>query len=117
MFDNCKSGLMWIATLGLLTLPVVGANSPVPGTLNYTEGQVLLDGRKVSGVGQNHLEQNGVLETSQGKAEMLLTPGVFLRIGDNSAVRMISPNLTNTEVQLLRGEATVYVAQRFNDNN
>ena len=108
---------MWVATLGLLTLPVVGASTPGPGTLNYLEGQVSMDGRKVSGTGQARLEQGGLLETSEGRVELLLTPGVFLRIGDNSAVRMISPNLTNTEVQLLHGQAMIEVAQLFKENN
>jgi len=71
---------MWVATLGLLTLPVVGASTPGPGTLNYLEGQVSMDGRKVSGTGQARLEQGGLLETSEGRVvELLLTPGVFLR--------------------------------------
>jgi hypothetical protein len=48
-----------------------------------------------------------VLRTGQGKAEMLLTPGVFIRLGDNAAVRMVSPSLTDTRVELLQGEAMV----------
>ena len=106
-----------MATLGLLTLPVVGATSPGPGTLNYIEGQASVDGRTFTSTGHARLEQNEVLETSSGRVELLLTPGVFLRIGDNSAVRMISANLTNTEVRLLHGEATVEVAQLFKENN
>jgi hypothetical protein len=39
----------------------------------------------------------------------LLTPGVFLRVGENSAVRMISPNLLNTQIALDRGRADVEV--------
>ena len=34
------------------------------------------------------LNTGDVLDTAQGKAEILLTPGVFLRVGDNSEVRM-----------------------------
>ena len=40
---------------------------------------------------------------------MLLTPGVFLRVGENSAVRMISPNLLNTQMELDRGRADIEV--------
>src|ERR1700676_1018152 len=90
MFDKCKTGLIWFGTLGSLALPLAAANSPVPGTVNYIEGQVSMDGRRVTDAGRARLEPNGVLETASGKAELLLTPGVFLRIGDNSAVRMVS---------------------------
>ena len=117
MFDKCKTGLIWFGTLGSLALPLAAANSPVPGTVNYIEGQVSMDGRRVTDAGRARLEPNGVLETASGKAELLLTPGVFLRIGDNSAVRMVSPGLTNTEVQLIHGEATIEVAQLFKENN
>ena len=117
MFDKCKTGLAAIATLGLLALPVVAANSPMPGTLNYIEGQVSLNGRTITAPSQARLDPNGVLETSQGRVEMLLTPGVFLRLGDNSSVRMVSPSLTNTQVQLLHGEALVEVAQLYKEND
>jgi hypothetical protein len=47
------------------------------------------------------------LTTTNGKAEILLTPGVFLRLGDNSQARMLSNGLADLEVTLDRGEATV----------
>jgi hypothetical protein len=64
-----------------------------------------------------NLEPNQVLSSDHGKAEILLTPGVFLRTGDNSAVRMISPELTDTQVELLNGEAMVEVTQLFKGND
>ena len=117
MFNKCKTGWVLIASLGLLAFPVIAANPPGPGTLNYIEGQVSMNGRRLANTGQAQLGPNGILETSQGKAEMLLTPGVFLRIGDNSELRMISPNLTDTQVQLLHGQAMVEVAQLFKEND
>jgi hypothetical protein len=82
-----------------------------PGTINYVEGQVTVEGRAVAakGLGQTELAPGRMLETGQGKAEMLLTPGVFLRLGDNSAVRMVSPSLTDTRVELVRGRALLEV--------
>jgi hypothetical protein len=47
---------------------------------------------------------------------MLLTPGVFFRLGDNSAATLISPSLTNTEVALNQGQAMVEVAEIHKDN-
>jgi len=82
-----------------------------PGTINYAEGQVRLDGRSVavSKLGSTEVAPGHVLQTENGKAEMLLTPGVFLRLGDHSAARMISPSLTDTRVELVRGEASLEV--------
>ena len=89
-----------------------------PGTVNYAEGSVSLAGQSIGAkqLGQTEVEPGQVLETSAGKAEMLLTPGVLLRIGDNSAVKMVSPSLTDTRVELLRGEAMVEAAEVLDAN-
>ena len=60
--------------------------------LNYVEGQVTIAGQPVTSqsVGSMQLEPNQVMETGQGRAEILLTPGIFVRIGDHSSLRMIS---------------------------
>ncbi|HZU29558.1 MAG TPA: FecR domain-containing protein [Candidatus Angelobacter sp.] len=95
-----------------------GANSALPGTLNYVEGQV--------NIGQDAINSNAVgtalqpdesLQTGNGKAEILLTPGVFLRVDDNSSVRMISPSITNTSVEVEQGRAMVEVAEIHDQNN
>jgi len=48
---------------------------------------------------------------------MLLTPGVLLRLGPNSQVRMVSPNLTDTRVEVLRGTAMVEATDLHKENN
>ena len=81
-----------------------------PGTVNYTEGQVNLNGQAIdSQSSRSEVAPGQVLETRDGRAEMLLTPGVYLRIGDNSAIRMVAPSITDTQVELLRGEANLEV--------
>jgi hypothetical protein len=78
-----------------------------PGTINYTEGQVTIDGRAIGAkqLGSLELAPGKTLQTGNGKAELLLTPGVFLRLDDHSAVRMISPSLTGVQVAMVRGRA------------
>jgi hypothetical protein len=95
------------------------ANPAVPGTLNYVEGQVSINGHTVnqSSVGFSELQVGQVVETGNGRAEILLTPGVFLRLGDNSVVRMISPNLAKTEVEVVKGRANVEVDQLYKQND
>src|ERR1700748_621940 len=95
------------------------ANTARPGTLNYVEGQVSINGQTVNwlSVGSSALQEGQVVETGNGRAEILLTPGVFLRLGNNTAVRMISPNLAKTEVELVKGRADVEVDQLFKQND
>ena len=99
-------------------LVTASASVARPGTINYAEGSVTLAGKAIGvrQLGQSEVEPGQVLATSGGKAEMLLTPGVVFRIGDHSAVKMISPSLTDTRVELLRGEAMVEAAQVFDAN-
>jgi hypothetical protein len=68
-------------------------------------------------VGSVDLQPGQTLQTANGKAEILLTPGVFLRLDDNSAVTMISPSLTNTQVEIAKGRAAVEVDEIHSLNN
>jgi hypothetical protein len=95
-----------------------GANPARPGTLNYVEGHASIDGHQVSArsVGAAELAAGHYLATADGKVEVLLTPGVFLRLDDNSTIKMVSPNLTHTEVLLERGRAEVEADQLYPQN-
>jgi len=95
------------------------ANQARPGTLNYIEGQASIEGRQLSpnSVANTELQPGQTLSTANGKAEILLTPGVFLRLGSDSTVEMVSPNLTSTEIKLETGRADVEVDQLYKQNN
>src|ERR1700743_448884 len=98
--------------LAALSAPVLlgqSASSGRPGTLNYVEGSASIAGQPLTArsIGSVELEPGQTLETAQGKVELLLTPGVFLRLDSDSAVTMVSPNLTNTQVELVHGRAAV----------
>ena|ERR1035438_1575021 len=75
-----------------------------PGTVNYIEGQAALNGQTLGTQSMGYVEAAAgqVLETQNGRVEMLLTPGVFVRLDNNSAVRMVSPDLADTEIQVDR---------------
>ncbi len=87
------------------------AQTALPGTLNYVEGHVSVDGNPVTTkqIGQVEMSPDQMLETNRGKAEVLLSPGVFLRVGDNSQIRMVSTGLVDPRVEVVRGEAMVEV--------
>jgi hypothetical protein len=95
------------------------ANSALPGTLNYVEGQVSIGAQALNSksVGSVELQLGQSLTTEKGKAEILLTPGVFLRVGDNSSVKMISPSITDTEVGVEKGHSMIEVAEIHPENN
>lgn len=90
-----------------LAMPSFAAAPARPGTLNFLEGTVLVDGRELTSksIGAADLSAGSVLRTESGKAEVLLTPGVFLRVGSDSEIRMISSGLLDTRIAVSRGVA------------
>lgn len=103
----------WWLSLALVAIPAAwGApRTAVPGTVNYVEGQVSLDGRQLTTAqdGSAALTANQMLSIANGKAEVLLSPGSFLRIGSNSEVRMVAPELSDPRIEVVRGEAMLEV--------
>lgn len=95
----------------LLIAPARGQTPvpPRPGSINYLEGQASIGTMTLTpgSVGSVVLETGQTLTTQASKVEILLTPGVFLRVADNSSVTMVSPDLANTRVQLDKGRALV----------
>ena len=99
----------------LLVVATAAAQGTIarPGAVNFIEGQVAVGGKPLVadalagievGVGQT-------LSTGQGKAEILLTPGAFLRVGSNSAVQMLARSPGDTRVQVSRGGAILEVVR------
>ncbi len=84
----------------------------VPGTINYVEGQAMLNGQPLGpgAAGYSVAQPNQPIETQAGYVEVLLTPGAFLRIGPGSEVVMQSLGLANVQVQVVHGSAMVEVA-------
>lgn len=89
-----------------------------PGTINYVEGSATLNGAPLSpaSVGVAEMKPGQFVQTTKGKVEILLTPGIFLRLDDNSAVEMITPNLDHIELELEQGRAEVEVDQISKSN-
>jgi len=83
--------------------------SPHSGVIHFVEGSVYINDQPLeTNLGRfAFLEQGAELRTEQGRAEVLLTPGVILRLDQDSAVRMVSNSLDDTRVELLKGSAMV----------
>lgn len=114
-----KAFLLSLATLCAPVALAQSANPAVPGTINYVEGSAAIDGRALNqqSVGSAQLAPGQLLQTANGRVELLLTPGVFLRVGENSAVKLISPSLLSTQVELDRGHADIEVDEIHPKNN
>ena len=85
---------------------VISAHS---GLIHYVEGRVLLDGNpvEVKITSFPEVKENMELRTEDGRAEVLLNPGVFLRLAENSSVRMVANKLSDTKVEFLSGAALI----------
>ena len=86
--------------------PVISAKS---GMIARVQGSVFLDDKAVEDSATHFpdVKEKQVVRTEDGLAEILLTPGVFLRMGEHSSIRMVSNRLIDTRVELLTGSAVV----------
>jgi len=108
-------------SLGILAAGSMFAQSVISthsGVVQYVEGRVYLADKLIEPkFGQfPDIKENQEFRTADGRAEILLTPGVFLRLGENSSIRMLSTRLTDTRVEVLSGSAIVESAEIPKDN-
>jgi FecR protein len=94
---------------------VISAHS---GVIHYIEGQVTVDGAAIHPKSTEFLDvkPDQLLATEDGRAEILLTPGVFLRLPENSSARMISNSLADTRLEIVSGSALLEVGQLLRNN-
>jgi len=99
-----------------LAQPVISAKS---GVISYIEGKVYLGAGQVepSTTRFPEIKENQVVRTEYGRTEILLTPGMVLRLGEKSALKMITNRLIDTRVELLTGSAVVEADEIAKDNN
>ena len=95
------------------------AISAQSGMVHYIEGSVYVGQKRVeSKFGQfPSVKQGQDLRTEDGRAEMLLTPGAFLRVAEHSSIRMLANHLSDTRVEILSGSAMVECDELLPDNS
>ncbi len=115
-------GMLALAAAALLPAGLSLAQSVISarsGLVHYVEGRVLINDEPVEvkfGTFPD-VKENATLRTEEGRAEILLTPGVFLRVGENSSFRMITNRLIDTRVEFLSGSMVVEAAEPSKDNS
>jgi len=96
---------------------VISAHS---GVIHLTEGTVELDGKVIQSPAKLgefvDVKTGQTLATKDGDAEVLLTPGVFLRLAENSSFKMVSNKLDDTRIEVLGGSAMVQVGELLQGN-
>ncbi len=109
------TALAGTATFVASAQSVISAKS---GLIHYLEGKVYLNDKAVESQFGSFpdVKVNATLRSEEGRAEVLLTPGVFLRIGENSAIRMVTNRLIDTRVEFLSGSALVEADELLKDN-
>ena len=109
------SAVLALAAIPAFAQPVVSAKS---GTISVADGKVLLDEKPLEiQPGQfPDMKEKSVLRTQEGRAEILLPPGMFLRVGENASFRMISNRLVDTRLELLSGSGVVEIDSTSKDS-
>lgn len=104
-----------VAQIPAIAQPVISAKS---GVVDYIDGAVFLGSQQLqySPTHFTDIKENEILSTKDGRAEVLLTPGVILRLGENSSIKMITNRLIDTRLELLTGSASVEADQIAKDN-
>jgi hypothetical protein len=108
--------ILALAGMPALAQPVVSAKS---GLVSYTEGKVMMGDQPVEPTATSfpEVKEKSVLRTEEGRAEVLLTMGVILRMGENAAFKMLSSRLIDTRMELLNGSHIIEADEIQKDNN
>ena len=106
-YVSIRPAIVAAAVIAIVFAYIAGSQNAISthaGLLNHFEGQVAIGDKPVLTVASfPHIPPGQELRTGKGRAEILLNPGAFLRVDENSGVRMLSNALTNTRVQAIAG--------------
>ncbi|MFN8003924.1 MAG: FecR family protein [Acidobacteriota bacterium] len=118
-----KMSFATTASLALALLLSVAAQaqhliSSKAGFINRADGKVFIlrhdseEGEKGrASLGTQMRDGDRIFTDVNSRAELLLNPGSYLRLNENSAVRAISTNLTEVRFELLKGSANIEVGE------
>lgn len=115
-----RLGLLLFCAGGALVTPLIAQKvvSARAGLITYLQGPAFLDGKRVvlKTARFPQMKDGETLSTGRGRAELLLAPGVVLRLAENSQVHMEGTQLADTRVTLERGDALIEIVQLAEGN-
>jgi hypothetical protein len=108
--------ILTVGAVSALAQPVISAKS---GMVSKAEGEVFIADKEVLESQTNFpdVKENTVLRTGQGRAEILLTNGVAMRVGENASFKMLTNRLIDTRLEILTGSALIEATEIVKDNN
>ncbi len=113
--------LLRIAVPLLAAAPLFAQNaiSARAGMVNVADGEVFLAGKALEPKPSEIIQigAGSVLKTGEGRAEILLTPGSFLRMPDQSAFTLDRTNLEDVCLTLTQGTILIEVAELLDGNS
>ncbi len=105
---NAVAGVTFLLALAgsVHAQSVISAQS---GLIHYVEGEAFLgkDAVKLKAAQYPSIRKEMVFRTGEGRAEVLLTPGAFLRLSENTSIRMKNTDLTNARVEFMTGSILI----------
>ena len=102
-----RSAAIFGVAAATLAAGAAGAQDMGPGMIGQIEGQAALDGKPLmpGSEGRMAVRAGQMLSTGNGRAQVVLTPGVVLRLDRASAVKVITADVGHSEVLLESGRA------------
>jgi hypothetical protein len=86
------------------------------GLIDYCTGNVTLDTERVRpGARTRQMQPGQTLSTGRGRAEVLLAPGIVMRLGDDTSIRIEDTRLEDTQVAIEKGSAFIEVVEIAKD--
>ncbi len=107
------SGRVFLLFVPALLIPAASFSQTIvsahSGVVHYFEGTVSVDGQPLEPkVGKFYdIKPGSELRTERGRAEVMLTPGIMLRLDENSSIRMVTNQLANTRLEFVSGAAAL----------
>src|SRR5438309_5119390 len=106
--------------LSVVCLPGFGQSviSATSGVVNFAEGAAFVNDKPLEqkfGTFRT-IRSGATLRTENGRVEILLTPGLLLRLDRNSALRMDSTDLVDTRMEFLKGSAIIEAMDEPSDH-
>jgi len=111
--------VLWCGTGALLPLHAQKVVSARAGLITYLQGPAYIDGKRVvlKTARFPQMHDGETLSTRRGRAELLLSPGIVLRLAENAQVRMDDTRLSDTRITLQQGEALIEIVQLADGNH
>jgi hypothetical protein len=112
---NRRTAFWLTAAMALGSVPAFGQSliSARSGLVSLVDGAAELEGLQVrTRPGYfPEVRENQVLKTWNGRAEVLLNPGVFLRMAENASIRMLRTKLDDARIEILAGAVVIEAAE------